>query len=288
MKNFGWVGVLAISLLAVVIIGTVNYKQKNEDLGVQAAENHKNLLKRENEEKQKLIDGLNPDKNKNLSILDYLKYIEITKNELRISVLGSSVTKGTGATSDKRNWLGVLNAKISSSFEELSLDSVNIINKNHGVGGYSIIGLLHDDIFKKVIDDKPNLIIFESTALTSQEQSVSIEETLKGIEKGYKQMSNSLPDTKIIIMAPNPSAARLTEKNDSSLTYEDYNKAIKKFSKENKWLYFDTYSVINKRLEDDKLNLYSILIDDGIHPNDMGYSIWGNELFEFISSTQIN
>lgn len=276
-----------ILTIIILVVGKIHYDNKIKVQAKSSKIQYEQYQKEDKNQREAFIKSLKPVNNKKESILKYLKYKELTEGTVKISVIGSSVTYGTGASNQDSNWLGILSNHLRVSSGDLSLEKLKTVN--HGKGGYSVQNLLNKNVFQDVINDKPDLVIFETSVLNSHGQSVSIEDTLNCINKGYEQMRKGLPDAKFLVVSPNPSSEKLKTGaviNSIGLKYSDYLNATKAQAEENKWNYFDSYSAINKYLQAHKIKLDSILID-GVHPNDQGYQIWGDALYNFFKNLDV-
>jgi lysophospholipase L1-like esterase len=228
----------------------------------------KNLKEAEN----KRIENLKPIKGKMLSFNDFLEYKSLTQSTVTISVIGSSVTAGTGASIPSLSWAGRLgNTRVTNN-------NLKLINDGHG--GYSTRDLIARNTIQPLIDSHPDLVIFETSLLNDHGQGIPINETINNINSIVNKIQTALPNTPIILISPNPSAKKqATDLNELKLSYQDYINASSKFIGQNNWNYIDAYSEMNQKIISTKTDLNTIL-SDGIHPNDNGYKIW----FDVISN----
>lgn len=214
---------------------------------------------------------------KQQSYYDFLEYKLQAKEEVTISVLGSSVTKGTGASVYSLSWPGRLAS-------ELRMKGLNAKIVNNGFWGYSTMDLVKEHKVQDIIAASPDLVIFETAILNDHTKSVPVAKTIRNIERIVTAIRSELPHSKIIITSPNPSSYKTSdERNAVGLSYQDYLDQTKTFIESKGWKYVDVYSGIEQKRKQEHLHLDDILTD-GLHPNDKGYQLWFEVVNEFLST----
>ncbi|WP_185970873.1 SGNH/GDSL hydrolase family protein [Alkalicoccobacillus porphyridii] len=231
----------------------------------------------DDEELAETLDRLNPE-NGEVSYLDYLQYWALTHNEVRMAVIGSSVTNGKGASSKDKNWPNLMLQNIQASDESLANTSLS----NFGVNGAMIQDLLDNGTFDKLIKEKPDFIIIESSILNSHRKNESLEDTNEAITTAHRLVSEALPTSKILFTSPNPATIKLdTDINDIGLIYQEYLESTENYIMSQGWNYVDIYTDIHSEIDEKGLTLEQTL-DDGLHPNDLGYQIWAEKLIQYM------
>lgn len=237
---------------------------------------------REQKEKQKLIKELTPSVDKELSYLDFLYYKLLKNGDASIAVLGSSVTKGSGASDYAYSWAGRLEQKIQSLTPEFRTVEV----KNFGYSGYTSRDLLkHKIVVKQIIKENPDLIIFETALLNDHTRNIPFMETEHNLEMVYTSLQNALPRSKIIVITPNPSTKKGGQINHVGLTYEDYVRKTVEVCRFHGWGYVDIHAGIEAKRKQAGISLDATLAD-GVHPNDTGYQYWHDVLFHYLAQKQ--
>ncbi|MFD6210476.1 SGNH/GDSL hydrolase family protein [Peribacillus sp. NPDC060253] len=94
------------------------------------------------------------------------------------------------------------------------------------------------------------------------------------------KLQKELPNTKILIISPNPVANGKTE-NSLGLIYLDYIHASEQVIKKNKWKYINSKEENEKKLSKKNMRLADILTNDNIHPNDQGHYKWFEVIEEY-------
>ena len=161
--------VFILSVLCIVILffGNQHWKNMSEKAGIEGKIATEKNLKKELEDKNNLINSLDPKKNKAQSMIDFLHYRALTQEKVIISVLGSNGTAGTGISNRANGWPEILKNAIQSENEDLE----SLVLINHGYEGYSTSDLLNGKKIDLVIKDQPDLVIFENAQISNHYQS---------------------------------------------------------------------------------------------------------------------
>ncbi|MCU9612387.1 SGNH/GDSL hydrolase family protein [Caldibacillus lycopersici] len=232
-------------------------------------------------EKKNLLAPVNLDEKGTMSYLNYLEYLSITEKSVKIAVIGSSVTKGSGASKQEYQWpnqlIHYLKRLPGKDFSKLSLH-------NYGVSRFKAKDLIANRQVDKLIFEKPKLVIFETSVINNFRQSTPMNDTLFYIEELLRTIQEGLPDAKILVISPNPISDK--GKNKSGYFYQDYLEETGQFIVKNGYDYINMYEGINQYLSKEKLSLNNILAD-GIHPNDEGYRIWFEVLRNYLEHMQV-
>lgn len=275
MRKYGLI-IIAGICLAVLVFGHLHWKNISQAAGVEAREAEAKVKEKEKEEREALMQSLKPENNEQQPLIDYLHYKSLTQDRVTVSLVGSNGTTGTGASKTSNSWAGRLEKSLRADRDEL--ETLRFIN--HGHEGYSTEDLLEGKKIEAVIQDDPDLVIFENSLINNHYQSLSLEQTEKDLKNIMTKLQKELPNAKILIISPNPVANSKTE-NSLGLNYLDYIKASEKVINTNKWTYMNSKEGIEKKLKKKNLRLADILTNDNIHPNDQGHYIWFETLQEY-------
>ncbi|MBO0996428.1 SGNH/GDSL hydrolase family protein [Bacillus sp. SD075] len=267
MKKYGLIIVTGICL-AVLAFGHLHWKNISQEAGVEAREAAAKVKEKEKEEREALIQSLEPENNKQQPLIDYLQYKSLTQERVIVSLVGSNGTSGTGASKTTNSWTGRLEKSLRAHDD---LETLRFIN--HGHEGYSTEDLLEGKKLEAVIQDDPDLVIFENSLINNHYQSLSLEQTEKDLESIMTKLAKELPNAKILIISPNPVANGKTE-NNLGLNYLHYIQASERVIKTNKWTYMNSKEEMEKKLKEKNMRLADILTNDNTHPNDQGHYIW--------------
>jgi lysophospholipase L1-like esterase len=275
MRKYGLI-IIALICISVLVLGHQHWKNVSEATGVEAREAAAKVKEKEKEEREALIQSLKPKNNKQQPLIDYLHYKSLTQDRVIVSLVGSNGTTGTGASNSSNSWAGRLEKSLRADRDEL--ETLSFIN--HGHEGYSTEDLLEGKKIEAVIQDDPDLVIFDNSLINNHYQSLSLEQTKKDLESIMTKLQKELPNAKILIISPNPVANGKTE-NSIGLNYLDYIHASEQVIKTNEWKYMNSKEAIEKKLKEKNMRLADILTNDNIHPNNQGHYIWFEVMQEY-------
>ncbi|TFD99744.1 SGNH/GDSL hydrolase family protein [Jeotgalibacillus salarius] len=252
---------LLISCVFFVLMGMVRGEYRSKQSAV-AEELHK----------------LNPAHNDELSYIDFLTYRVLKNGSARVATLGSSVTKGVGASVPSTTWRARLQNEIRSTSRPLK----HVTIANHGHSGYTSEMLLRPEVIESVLKSRPDLLILETSVINNYRQNVPLDVTKASLEELYRTFTQQIPGIEILFISPNPILkTNLSESglNELGLTFADYNNLTKSVAAENGWHYFDTHDAILNEMTERNIAIEDML-HDKIHPNDLGYEMWFNQLYQ--------
>ncbi|MGG4197526.1 SGNH/GDSL hydrolase family protein [Peribacillus frigoritolerans] len=275
MKKYGLI-IIAGFCLAVLFFGHLHWKNISQAAGVEAREAAAKEKEKEKVERDALIRSLKPENNKQQPLIDYLHYKSLTQDRVIVSLVGSNGATGTGASNSSNSWARRLEKSLRADRDDL--ETLSFIN--HGHEGYSTEDLIKGKKIEAVIQDDPDLIIFENSLINNHYQSLSLEQTKKDLESIMTKLQKELPNAKILIISPSPVANGKT-KNSLGLNYLDYIHASEQVINTNKWTYMNSKEGIEKKLKEKNMRLADILTNDNIHPNDQGHYIWFEVIQEY-------
>ncbi|SNS62680.1 Lysophospholipase L1 [Bacillus sp. OK838] len=278
MKKYGLLFMAGLCLL-VIFFGHLHWENKSQETAIEGVRAEERIKEKEKEERDALIQSLKPENNKQQPLIDYLHYKSLTQDRVTVSLVGSNGTTGTGASNSSNSWAGRLEKSLRTDRDEL--ETLRFIN--HGHEGYSTEDLLEGKKIEAVIQDDPDLVIFENSLINNHYQSLSLEQTEKDLKNIMTNLQKELPNAKVLMISPNPVANSKTE-NSLGLNYLEYIQASEKVIKTNKWTYMNSKEGIEKKLKKKNLRLADILTNDNIHPNDQGHYIWFETLQEYFKS----
>lgn len=215
------------------------------------------------------------------SAVDWINYRAYKNGDtgITMAVLGSSVTKGAGASTEEKNWNGLLQTYLEGR------TSTQIILKNHGYGGYTTTRLLKEKKVDAIVKDKPDLVIFEITTINNFDHGISASQTETESKEIYNKIRKALPNS-LIIVQNSHEIEELAYRNYDQYAYDDFNRKITDYAKTQNWNYVDVYDTYKSKVMQEGLN-YKNLLSDGIHPNDNGYNIWFSILKSYFSNQKI-
>ncbi|API88810.1 hypothetical protein BKP56_05695 [Marinilactibacillus sp. 15R] len=211
------------------------------------------------------------------SILDRAKFITKRDGQVDIAVLGSSVTRGKGATAEQPVW-GTRVEQRLNQYEE-----INAKVWNRGYNGYSTTDLLVQEKITETIESKPDIVIFELCLINNNrfpQNDLSLtKEELIGIMNRFQE---NLPNTLVILTTANPTIYNDIYLDNGTLTYDQYNDEVSAFVQKQGWNFIDIYSLMSRKIANSNHSL-EYYLDDAVHPNGEGYNLWYTLLDERLS-----
>ncbi|MFO1442618.1 hypothetical protein KDN24_05250 [Bacillus sp. Bva_UNVM-123] len=270
--------IMAIICVTVLAYGQQHWKQKNIAASIEGKAITEKMRKKEQAKKEALIESLDPKKNKSQSLIDYLQYKAVTEDKSIVAVFGSDMTAAASASHNGAKWIELLRKSIQSENEHLA----SLVFVNHGFPGYSTADLLAGKKMDLLIETYPNLVLFENPIFNNFSQSITIEQTLKDMETIMSKLNKELPNSKIIIMNPNPI---INPQNENSVgqKYLDYISESEQFITENKWFYINNIKEFEKKLKRNNGLLVDILAHDYVQLNDNGNVFLYEIVIEYLS-----
>ncbi|WP_075981932.1 SGNH/GDSL hydrolase family protein [Bacillus massilinigeriensis] len=256
-------------------LGHLHWKNKTVEASIEGRKTTEKFTEKENLDKAALKKMLSPENNKSQSLVDYLRYKAITQNKASIAVIGSNITAGTGATSISNTWPQLLKGKLKAEYQELN--SIELYT--FGFEGYSTVDLLKSKKIDQMIAEKPDLVIFENSIINDYSQSINLKQTQKNIEDIMSKIQKGLPNSKLLMMSPNP-IVNSNNPNSINLSFLDYVKASEQLINKNKWSYINIISGMNEKIKSNHILLVDILSNDYLHPNNWGYQLLFEVLYD--------
>ncbi|MBM0065922.1 SGNH/GDSL hydrolase family protein [Alkalicoccobacillus gibsonii] len=277
MKN-SYFAILVVVLLSSIpvmyLINEHNMSKKAEESRVA----YEQQMKEEENEEQNQRDEV--ESNQMNSLIDYLRFLSLEKEEIVLSVFGSSVTEGERATDDSSHWSGLF---VNHLEEEEDISPITL--ENNGQNGATSRTLVNENLVDEVIETNPDVVLIEPPVIPNYESNFSPEETGSDTMYLVREIEDNLPDTLIIIQSSNITA--LEDLNLIGYSYEDYNNYLDEITEETNLNYVDVYSGMEERMESEGVDDVSELLADEVHPNDLGYSYWFEILVDYASSTAL-
>lgn len=157
-----------------------------------------------------------------------------------------------------------------------SFPDYNIVNL--GFGGSEMADLLYY-VDKLIISFAPTQVfIYEGDNDISFGRTS--EQILSTADSILSRVRRKLPETEVVFISPKPSIARWKLREQ----YEIFNKQLEAWAKRKKRVkYADVWSAM---LDNQGNVRQDIFIEDGLHLNEKGYSIWTNVLAKYLSSNR--
>lgn len=274
---------VVITSMGVLVSGHIHWLNKIALAGETANFSMEQSKQKKMEEKETTIARLNPVNNDSQSLLDYLKYMALTKEEINISVIGSNGVAGTGASHPLKTWTALLEKGLREEIPEMKKLNMSV----HGYEGYTTADFLTGDRVSNLLSNTPDLILIELAVMNNYVQSLSVEQTITDIVNLVSSLEKGIPNAKVILLSPNP-IINSKEVNRIGLTYEDYLKESMNIVSKNNWAYINSYDLISKKINGKNAVLADYITSNQFHLNDEGYYLWYEVIGEFFKNYSLN
>ncbi|MCM3652954.1 SGNH/GDSL hydrolase family protein [Metabacillus litoralis] len=208
---------------------------------------------------------------------------QVNKNNPNILLIGSSVTKGLGASAPEKSWAGLL-------YTFLSKENPDINFINLGVNGYTTQHVISNTL--RITENfnsqnlTPDVIIFEISSINDF-KNLSYKESEKNIATILSRLNKQFPKAKIYTMPPNNVTIYENKVNTDGLSYSEYISKLGKFIESKNYTFINYWDTYEKEAAKHQLSLKDTLNKDGMHPNNKGYTIWFNSIkneFRYLQS----
>ena len=158
-------------------------------------------------------------------------------------------------------------------WESLTQDFVDHKVINMGFGGSEFSDLL---FFRTQLVEQFNpekVFIYEGD--NDINSGKSPRKTFRDAKKLYRKLKRELPESKFYFITPKPSVSRWGLKSQ----YETYNQLLAKFTERKSIAYVDVWNIM---LDAEGNVMKDIFIEDNLHMNAKGYSLWKNAIQPFV------
>lgn len=263
-KSSIFVFVTVVIAFGLLVSGFVSYQGKLDKIASEAWA--RQSLKKE---ESVLLGELDPRTHPEQSILDFLRYQSLVKDEVVISLLGGD------------SLAGVEGSLLQNKLQSFDPTFTSVTVHDHGFERYSTSDLVKEDKHLAVVNDQPDLVVFETSIIANQKEEVYYDQTNEDIQTIVSELKSKLPNSRILIISANPTADDdRGENNPMGYTRQGYLDETKAFITEAKWEYFDVNAAMKTKLEEEHRSVEDILADD-IHLNEEGYAMWSDILFNY-------
>lgn len=202
-------------------------------------------------------------KRNQLSIIDYIKYIELTEKEPAIAFYGQSA--------DDAVWVESVAAALNSSLTN-DLQSTSLLKPE--TDSYD---LYITNAAQSLTETNADVVFFLTPALGDQIRDVSIEDSKDYLVRNVNQIQEMLPDALVVLVTPTPNEES-EDYNSRMLTYIDYKDAAVEVAEEIELPLFDIHEKYLELLEQQNGSIETNVEENGVTLNEEGNQLMG-EIF---------
>lgn len=259
----------AVFLLVILAVGVVFFgmdyskKQQQELVTVAEKTDQKDEVETKEDASQQIASY--EESRGELSVLDYIKYVGLLKEEVSISFYGD--------IPEDEPWIPVAEEYINE--QAGSTMKVNRL----AYPDYNSYQLISENKATELAETDPDVVFFQLTPYADQELDISLADSSEYIAMNYAAIKDVLPEALIVFVTPNPSSSEMGNNNSRTLDYTSYLNEMVSAVEENDWIGFNLHESYLGKLETDGIALEDTLTENGRSTNDEGTAIYST-LFE--------
>ncbi|MER2173305.1 MAG: hypothetical protein ABS911_01405 [Carnobacterium sp.] len=200
-----------------------------------------------------------------LSVLEYLKYVSLLKDEVSISFYGD--------IAQEEKWVSEIDAYIKDQ-----IGSTMKVNRLPYTD-YNSYQLISENKATDLAQTNPDVVFFQLTPYADQELDIALADSSDYLEMNYAAIKDILPEALIIFVSPNPSSSEKGNNNSRTLDYTSYVNEMVSTVESNEWIGFNLHDSYLEKLEADGISLENTLTENGKSMNGEGTTVY-RALFE--------
>lgn len=198
-----------------------------------------------------------------LSIIDYIKYIELTEKKPAIAFYGQST--------EDADWVDNVTLTLEASLSN-GLESTSFLKPE--TDSYD---LYITNAAQSLTETSADVVFFMTPALGDQIRDVSIEDSKDYLDRNVNQIQEMLPDALVVLVTPAPNDES-EDYNSRMLTYIDYKDAAVEVAEEIELPLFDIHGKYLDQLEQKDASVETMVEENGVTLNEEGNQLM-SEIF---------
>ncbi|WP_407370338.1 hypothetical protein [Carnobacterium sp.] len=264
-KKSGFIIFFLIILAVGVVFFGINYSKKQQEQLMSVAEEtdqKEEVMTKEDVSAQ--VAGYEESRGE-LSVIDYLKYVSLLKDEVSISFYGD--------LAQEEQWISEIDTYIKNQVG--STIKVNRLPYTD----YNSYQLISENKVTDLAKTNPDVVFFQLMPYADHELDIALADSSDYLAENYAIIKKSLPEALIIFVSPNPSSSEKGNNNSRTLDYTSYLNEMVSTVESNEWIGFNIHNSYLEKLEADGVSLESTLTQDGKSLNSEGTAVY-RSLFE--------
>lgn len=264
-KKSGFIIFLLIILAVGVVFFGINYSKKQQEQLMSVAEQTDQKTEAvTKEDVSAQIAGYEKSREE-LSVIDYLKYVSLLKDEVSISFYGD--------LAQEEQWVSEIDTYIN--------DQVGNTMKVNRLPypDYNSYQLISENKVTDLAQTNPDVVFFQLTPYADQELDIALADSTDYLAMNYAAIKDILPESLIVFVSPNPSSSEKGNNNSRTLDYTSYLNEMVLTVESNEWIGFNLHDSYLEKLEADGVSLESTLTQDSKSLNSEGTAVY-RSLFE--------
>ncbi|SDQ12404.1 hypothetical protein LHA31_11990 [Carnobacterium viridans] len=264
-KKSGFIIFLLVILAGGVVFFGMSYsKKQREQLMTVAEQTDQKVEEVTKEDVTAQIAGYEENRGE-LSIIDYLKYVSLLKDEVSISFYGD--------IAQEEQWVSEIDTYIKDQ-----IGSTMKVNRLPYTD-YNTYQLISENKVTDLAQTNPDVVFFQLTPYADQELDIALADSSDYLEMNYAAIKDVLPEALIVFVSPNPSSSEKGDTNSRTLDYTSYLNEMISTVESNEWIGFNLHDSYLEKLEADGISLESTLTENGKSMNSEGTAVYST-LFE--------
>lgn len=264
-KKSGFIIFLLIILAVGVVFFGINYSKKQQEQLMAVAEQTDQKAEVVTKEDASAQIAGYEESREELSVLDYLKYVSLLKDEVSISFYGD--------IAQEEQWV----SEIDTYIKDQTGGTTKITHLPYT--DYNSYQLISENKVTDLAKTKPDVVFFQLMPYADQELDIALADSNDYLAENYDAIKKVLPEALIVLVSPNPSSSEKGNNNSRTLDYLSYLNEMVSTVESNEWIGFNLHDSYLEKIEDDGISLESTLTENGKSLNSEGTAIY-RTLFE--------
>lgn len=259
------VALLLIITLVVIYIGYSYANQKQEQLTFTAETAENNPANAEeaatgNDETADI--SIYEEKREDLSVLEYIKYIELLNGEAKIAFYGQ--------LSEEETWTEEVVASIQDSL------SNELTVSNQMSGNTDAYDLYITNSAQNLAETNAEVVFYMLPAEGDYTRDISLEDSADYVSRNIDQIQEVLPEALIVVMTPSPNDIQSEDYNSRMLSYVQYMESGVEAANEKVLPVLNLHTQFLDAIEESNSTLSEMVQEDGFALNNQGQDLMSN------------
>lgn len=256
------VALLLIITLVIIYLGYAYSNQKQEQLTSTAASSENSPTNAEGtvSENDEVADIATYEENReNLSVLDYMKYIELLNGEAGIAFYGQFAEEET--------WIEEMTGSIQDTLSnELTVSNLTSSNTD-------AYDLYITTSAQNLAETNPDIVFYMLPAEGDYTRDISLEDSADYVSRNIDQIKEVLPEALIVMLTSTPNDIQSEDYNSRMLSYVQYMDRGVEVANEKSMPVLDLHAQFLNAVEESSSTLTEMVQEDGFTLNNQGQDV---------------
>lgn len=261
MKTKGRLTIVLLLIIALVIIyfGYAYSNQQQEKLAATAKSGESVSANAEEttiENKEVTDIPTYAEKRESLSVLDYIKYIELLNGEAKMAFYGQ--------LPEEESWVDDVTNSIQDQITSELMTTNTTTSNTDSYELYITIAA------QELAETNADVVFFMIPAVGDQISDISLDDSWDYLMRNINQIQEALPEALIVLVTPSPNSVQTEEYNSRMLSYVQYVENGIDVANESGLPLLDLHGEYLTALEENNVALETVLEEDGFILNPQG------------------